>query len=121
VGHDPVVQKGCAERAEPFLKGAHVVDRADLKGQMVQAHVACGKPPLTLLPECEYGRAILAQKRELPPHFQGFAEHLESKDLLVELLRAREITDIQTNMAGLDARHRGQCTGCRCSTGNIHI
>src|SRR5262245_53944878 len=75
---------------------------------MVKAGLVCGKPPLALLPEREYERAILAQKHELPPHRLGFAKPLEAKALLAELLRACEISDIQTDMASLDGRHRGQ-------------
>src|SRR5262245_42147668 len=98
MGYDPIVHEGRAECAEPLLKGAHRVDRADLKGQMVKARLVRGKPPLTLLPEREDQRAILGQKHKLPPHLLGLTEHLQPKDLLVELLRALEIADIQADM-----------------------
>src|SRR4029450_666931 len=101
-------QEGRAERAEPLLKGAHSLDRADLKGQMVEAYLVRGKPPFTLLPERKNRRAILAQKRELSPRLLGLPEHLEPKDLLVELRRSREIAYIQTDMAGLYGRYHGK-------------
>jgi predicted RNA-binding Zn ribbon-like protein len=103
VGHDPIVEEGRAKCVEPLFKGTHVVDCADLKGQVAQARLVCGKSPLTLLPKREDRHAILAQKHELPPRRLGLAEHREPKDLLIELLRAREIADIQTDMDVMQA------------------
>src|SRR4030095_12618855 len=74
---------------------------------MVQPGPLPLEPTCALLPEGQDQFLPFAEKNELPSLFPRLAHHVESEYLLIELLGAIKVTDVQSHMSRL--KHLTQC------------
>src|SRR5262249_8393528 len=107
--HDATVMHLASRLSNPGLGLFHLVDRIDLKGEVVQTRPILGEATRTLLPEREYDAGAGSQKGEGLFGIARFSQHLKPEYVLIEPSGPGQVAHVETNVTSLE-----------CSGGSSH-
>jgi hypothetical protein len=104
VRDDPVVSEGDAHVGENLFDRTDVLDRVDLKRQVMQARRLGGEGGVALLPQCQLQIATGAEERVAVGPIKARLELLEAQRPTLEVDRTPQLGDVETDVAGGDSR-----------------
>ena len=85
-------------RPQSLFDFLDLLNRIDLKREVMKARAIHLKTALALFPEGEHEFLPVPQKGVFAAFFPSFAHDLEPKNILIELLGTTEIADVETDV-----------------------